>query len=238
MARMQDKRNARRKGGISIPKLADIEGRVLVAEGDYQAKVTGLSQEEGERGDYLAWKFGIIGGKHDGATVYYNTSLVPQALWNLKSLLETLGVEIPDDEFELEEDDVIDLELTVTIEHDTYNGKKQAKVVDFSPATEEVPKDNKRGKDKEDDKSDRNSRRRERRAERKGKEGDGDKRRDSKAKKVEKVAQEDVNDMGEDELVDLLKEHSLDVDLDEFSTLRRKRAAVIDALEDADLLAG
>lgn len=254
MARTQDKRNSRRRGGITIPSLSGIEGRVLVAEGDYHVKVKEVIQEEGQNGDYLSWKFTVIGGKHDGATLYYNTSLLPQALWNLKSLLETLEVDIPDDEFDLDDDDVVDRELMVTVEHDTYNGKKQARVVDFAPAEAETSskKDSsKKDDDKGGDDEDRNKRRRERRAERRGRDKDDDKssardnkrssrdddKRGGKNKKAKAISQDEVNDMGEDELADLIGEHDLEVDLDQFSTLRRKKAAVIDALEEAGQLA-
>lgn len=55
------------------------------------------------------------------------------------------------------------------------------------------------------------------------------------AKKVTYVSDE-VGEMDEDELTELVEKHELDVDLDKQATLRRKRAAVIDALYDAGLL--
>lgn len=55
-------------------------------------------------------------------------------------------------------------------------------------------------------------------------------------KKAEKIASSDVEDMDEDELEKLVEEHELDVELGDHKTLRKKVRAVLDALEEKDLL--
>lgn len=55
-------------------------------------------------------------------------------------------------------------------------------------------------------------------------------------KKPKKLSRDDVEDMDEDELQELIDEHDLDVDLDDFKKLPKKVSAVIDALEEEDLL--
>ncbi len=55
-------------------------------------------------------------------------------------------------------------------------------------------------------------------------------------KKAKKLSRGDVEDMDEDELQELIDEHDLDVDLDDFKKLPKKVSAVIDALEEEDLL--
>jgi hypothetical protein len=55
-------------------------------------------------------------------------------------------------------------------------------------------------------------------------------------KKVIKIKADEVNEMDEGELAEIIEKHELDVDLDKLATTRRKRAAVIDALETAELL--
>lgn len=55
-------------------------------------------------------------------------------------------------------------------------------------------------------------------------------------KKPKKLDRDEVNDMDEDELQELIDEHDLDVDLDDFKKLGKKVSAVIDALEEEDLL--
>ena len=51
------------------------------------------------------------------------------------------------------------------------------------------------------------------------------------------VTADTINSMNQDELEALVEEHELDVDLDDFKTLRKKRTAVIDAAEEAEILA-
>ena len=53
----------------------------------------------------------------------------------------------------------------------------------------------------------------------------------------DEVTADDINGMNQDELEALVEDHELDVDLDDFKTLRKKRTAVIDAAEEAEILA-
>jgi len=59
--------------------------------------------------------------------------------------------------------------------------------------------------------------------------------RGKKGKKKTYTADE-VNSMDEEGLGEIIETHELDVDLDDHSTMKRKRGAVIDALEGAELL--
>ena len=61
-----------------------------------------------------------------------------------------------------------------------------------------------------------------------GDDGDGEEAGDLDA--------ESIKEMSQDELEELIDEHDLDVDLDDYKTLRKKRTAVIDAAEEAGLL--
>lgn len=54
--------------------------------------------------------------------------------------------------------------------------------------------------------------------------------------KSKKVSSDDIQGMSEDDLEELIEEHELDVDLDDYRTLKKKRNAVIDALEEGDLI--
>lgn len=112
-----------------------VETRVLVPEGNYHAKVfCPPTLEDGQQYPYLKWTFALIDDneKINNQKAYTNTSMAPQSLWNLRNLLETLGVETPDSEMELAPEDYVDLELMIRIEHETYEGKDRAKVTDFS----------------------------------------------------------------------------------------------------------
>lgn len=52
----------------------------------------------------------------------------------------------------------------------------------------------------------------------------------------DKVTADEINEMDQEELEAFVEENELDVDLDDFKTLRKKRSAVVDAAEEADLL--
>lgn len=54
--------------------------------------------------------------------------------------------------------------------------------------------------------------------------------------KPKKLSRSDVEDMDEEELQELIDKHDLDVDLDDHKKLAKKVSAVIDELEDEDLL--
>lgn len=57
-----------------------------------------------------------------------------------------------------------------------------------------------------------------------------------KSKKKPGITEDELNEMNEEELEDLIEQHDLDVDLGDHKTLRKKRNAVLDALEEAGLL--
>lgn len=123
---------ARRSSGLRVD-FTGVEGRITVPEGDYEVKVKEITKETGEKADYLKWIFTITGPKHEGASLYHNTSLAPQALWNLRNLLETLGVEVPNGPLDLDLPELIDLTCGVVVIHETYEGQKKARIGDFFP---------------------------------------------------------------------------------------------------------
>lgn len=275
-------KKSKRGSALSIPKLSDVEGRTVIPEDDYKLKVVEVEDGEGDKAPYLKWTFEIAEGEYEGKKpkAYY-TSFAPDALFNLRSVLEALGVEIPDDEFELDKDELIGLEVMGTIEHETYQGRKQMQIVDFSPVEEEKSSkkgDKKKGDDKKSAKGKKSKEPEKpdedalgemdedelkqviedheldvdpddfpkvsklRAAILKAFEDDGepeekddkDKKKgdkDKKKGKAEKPDEDAINGMDQDELADVIKEHDIDVDLDDFKTLRKMRAAVVEALE-------
>src|SRR5690606_720182 len=77
---------------------------------------------------YLAWKFRTVDGSH---RLYHNTSLQPQALFNLKQVLVALGVEVPSSVMKLNLDKLIGRECYVEVEHELYEGRKRARITDI-----------------------------------------------------------------------------------------------------------
>lgn len=232
MARMKDKKKAKR---VTIPGMKGVEGRVTVTEGEYAVKIAEVTQEDGSAAPYLKWKMEIDGGKFDGASLYYNTSLAPQALWNLRSLLEALEQDIPDEDTDIDPEDFVGLPLMVNVEHDTYEGKKQAKIVDFwageAKEEEEAPKGKKKAPVEEPEEEEEEEAPKKKRK-RGGDDDEDDAPKGRKSKKSKSVPTEDeIDEMSEEELREVIEEHSLDVDLDDYRTLRKMRAAVLEALE-------
>lgn len=127
----------KKKKGLKVD-FSGTEVRLLIPEDTYPAKVLKITQEEGNEHDYLKWVFEIKSDQKGvgGQKVYTNTSLAPQALWNLRNLLETLGVETPDSEFDLNLDEYVGMELMLRVEHEDFEGKMRARVSDYMPLEE------------------------------------------------------------------------------------------------------
>ena len=127
----------KKKDGVSVD-FTDVESRVLLPEGEYEVTVdsitTRTSKDSGE--DYLEWLFrtqNVEEDRYDKQPLYFNTSLQPQALWNLRSLLETLDVDVPSDKMDIVFEDILGLEMIAVVGHEMYDQKPRARLVDFLP---------------------------------------------------------------------------------------------------------
>ena len=131
-----------RKRGSSKRVTVDLSGvessRKAIPEGQYVVSVNDASMENSSKGnDYIRFEFEVIEGAHKGAKLYHNCSLQPQALFNLKGVLEALGFTIPAKAFDLDLSELIGLECEVEVGHETYDGKKRARIVEFISSEEE-----------------------------------------------------------------------------------------------------
>lgn len=207
-------RRPRKSDTIVTVDFKGVEGkRTVIPEGDYSLRVEEVSKEMGDKGEYLAWIFVVEEGDHKGAKVWHNTSLTPQSLWSLRNLLEVMGIEIPDGPLDIDLTELVDLEVGGTVGHEDWQGKPKARLNDFFMLEEPEPT-------KEETKTTAAA------STRAGRKGDS----------LEKLKEEDVNEMDEDELAGVVKKYKLDIDLDEHKTLRRKANIVIDKLEAAKYL--
>lgn len=179
-------------------------------EGDFLATVEGIEQKEGSTSGepYLNWKF-----KTEKGTAFYSTSLQPQSLFNLRNLLENLGLEVPDGPMELDFDEIIGTEVVISVKHEKYEGKNRARVVDFAPAEEAEEEADEEEDEEEDEETETDT-----------------------EDEVETVSADEVREMDEDELKDLLKKYELKVNLKALKTIKKKQAAVIAALEEGGFL--
>lgn len=190
-----------------------VEGkRALPDEGEHLATVLEVTKERGPKADYLKWVFEL---DDDAGKAYTNTSLSKESLWNLRGLLEALGIEIDqDDAMELDLTEYVDMRLGLVISHEDYEGKPQARVVDYY--AEDDAKDKKKDEKKSSKKK------------KKGK------------KEPDKLAKSDVEDKDRDELLELNTEHDLGLDEDDYKDdkkgLKKLLAGVLEKLDENDLL--
>lgn len=259
------KRTARRSRIVSVDfEGVDVSGgRFRIPEDDYLMKVAEASQEESREGnDMIKWVFEGLEGKAKGKKFFVYTSLLPEALWKLRGLLEALGQDVPDSAYDIDLDELIDLELVCSVTDEEYENKMSSKVTDWQPAEEaeeeEKPKRGRRAKDEEEEEEEEKPVRRTRRAAkdeeeeeekpaRRGRRAAAEeeeeeekparrKSANGKGRRVVKVSAEEVRGMDEDEMSELIEKHGLEVDLGEHRTPRKKIAAVVAALEEAELL--
>mgnify|MGYP001313560415 CR=1 FL=1 len=110
-------------------------GGRAVPDGDYQLEVEKVTEEESSEGNpYLKWIYTVTDGLCKGAKIYDNTSLLPQALWRLKTLLECLGVDVPDSSLSLDLGEMVGLSVEAEIVNETYQGKTRPKISGFQAA--------------------------------------------------------------------------------------------------------
>ena len=118
------------KIGVNLNEVEDVSKpipagqyvvRILKAE-----KATG--SESGE--EYIHWEVEIVEGENKGRHLFFNTSLQPKALWNVKKLLEVAKVVInKDGSFNTE--DAIGAEFTAVVGQREYEGKVTNEVTDY-----------------------------------------------------------------------------------------------------------
>lgn len=259
-------RKSRMKSNSIRVDFKGVEGKLSpIPDGEYNAKVVEVTKEDGQAAEYLKWTFELTDEEFEGRKVFLNTSLAPQALWNLRGLLEAIGVDVPDDELDIDLSDLTDRDIGLLIENETYEGKKRPRVSDYFPLDgesqdeeeeeEEEPKSKRKARSRDDDedeedepKSKRKSRRsrdddeeeedpkRSRRSRDDDEEEEPKSKRKSSKKKAKGPTEDDINEMSEDELEELVEEHELELDLQEYRTLTKKRNHVIDAMSEAGIL--
>lgn len=117
-------------GKVISVDFTGVETRELIPDGDYVVKVKEITEEEGEKGQYLSWVLPVSTGEYKGKTLWYNTSLTKQSLWNLRAVLEALGVEVPKSKMNLDLKSYHGLEMGVTVESEKYKGKLKNVIVD------------------------------------------------------------------------------------------------------------
>jgi len=111
--------------------LEDVEsGFEVYPDGQYIVEIQESSKiKKSDAGAFILWLAKIIDGEYEGKMISWNTSLLPQALWNLKAMLEVIEVEWDEDGFEME--DAFGKELMVVNEIRQYNGEDRNNILEY-----------------------------------------------------------------------------------------------------------
>jgi hypothetical protein len=114
-------------------KLNDVEtsGFEVYPEDTYKVEITDKSQVKTskEGNPKIGWMTKILDGEFEGKYLYWETSLLPQALWNLKALLEAIEIGWDEDGFELE--DTFGAILLVDVETKKFEGEPRNNIVKY-----------------------------------------------------------------------------------------------------------
>ena len=148
---MAKSKKSRSKNRLVKVDMQGIETSVLVPEGDYSVEVEEVSLETSDNSgkQYLSWKFKVKDEESNAKSLlFYNTSLQPQALFNLKNVLISLGVTVPNSTLKLDLEELEGLSCGVTVEHEVFEGRKKSRIVDFFPLDE---KEDEKEEDEEDE---------------------------------------------------------------------------------------
>src|SRR5690554_5581959 len=114
-------RKSRKASGISVD-FSETETNLTLEEGSYILEIEEVEVKTSENSgaDYLAFTFKVADGKFKGKKVWHNCSLQPQALFNLRGLLEALGYEVPQGPMELDPADLIGEQCAAEVAHEVY----------------------------------------------------------------------------------------------------------------------
>lgn len=210
-----------------------VESRRTPPEGDYACVVLEATQGvSSNKNDQIEFVGEISKGEYKGVKVYLQCPLLENSLWKLHAFLTALGVDVPEDELDIDLSELVGEEFMGVITHETYNGKKKAKLTDFDTIDNYSGADDDDKKGKKKDKAGKDDKKSSK------KDKSDDKKKGSK-KEPEKVKKSDVEDMDRDDLLELIEEHDLDVD-PKSKKLKKDDdallAAVLEALDDGDLL--
>lgn len=126
-------RNAKAKTSVKVD-FTGVEASGNHPEGRFLFTVEGVPEiktSDNSGNDYINWKL-----KSSMGMVWHMTSLAPQALFNLRNVLESLGLEVEQSAMDLDLTELEGLTCGGEVEHEVYGGKKRARLIDIFPESE------------------------------------------------------------------------------------------------------
>jgi len=151
MAKSKPVKKGKKKKSVTV-SMSGVEsgGRSIEdgwAHGRIKEAELGTSSNDNEM---FKLKWEVTRGK-EKATVFDQLVLTPSALWKTKTLLEACGVEVPDDDMDLNEEMFVDLECDVEILNEEYEDKIRPRINGFRPAGDEEDEDEEEDDDEEEE---------------------------------------------------------------------------------------
>lgn len=116
-----------------------VESGGTLDEGSHIVEIVEAEIREGSSGhDYINLKLKATEDDEQAGRVMYHTcSLQPQALFNLRNVLQAIGHDVPNGMYEFDPDDMVGGICKVEVIHEKYEGKDRARAVSFDPMTDE-----------------------------------------------------------------------------------------------------
>ncbi len=114
--------------GIDWDEVAKSE---VIEEGDYPVRIDKVekrqSRNEPEGPGYLNVEMTFLEDPYTGRKIWDVFSLKPNALWKLRNLCETLGIDL-EGRTDFDTDELVGQEVGIRAVPETYEGKDRAKV--------------------------------------------------------------------------------------------------------------
>ncbi len=128
--------------------------RVHIPEGDYILKIVDASEETGEKSGakYLRWTFQVHEGEHKGKRLRMNTSLKPDALWNLRNLIHAaLGKNVAGKAVNFDPETLYGKVVGGAVEDNEFNDRISSQVASVFPRDEANPVEDSDEEEEEED---------------------------------------------------------------------------------------
>lgn len=129
----------RNSNSVNVDFTGVESGQKKIPEGTYSVSLDEATIEKSSGGNnYIKMVFSVVEGKFKGSKLYHNCSLLPQALFNLKQVLQALGLDVPDKAYDLNLREILGLTCEVEVVHEAYEGKTKSVISEFiSPEGDE-----------------------------------------------------------------------------------------------------
>jgi hypothetical protein len=127
---------------------------VRIPEGDYILKIVEAEEATGERSGakYLRWTFQVAEGEHKGKRLRMNTSLKPDALWNLRNLIHAaLGKNVAGKAVNFDPETLYGKIVGGAVEDNEFNDRITSQVASVFPRDEANPVEADEDEEEEDE---------------------------------------------------------------------------------------